>query len=165
MKNEPYKENSLINYKIEIMNKDIDAAFASFVHSGSKINLLRGWSMTVTLAYTSYLISVHTIDFSLYIPYAIFWGLFIYMDAIERDLAHEATDDLRMIKEIFNETEPNHFYQKIWNYQFRETRNANRPTFNCQRFGRRLKLMFCPAAFVWYILQILLVSCYICCRM
>lgn len=151
------KSNFNFEQKISIIYKDIDAAFSKYLQASTNVNILRGWSLTVSLAYFGFLISIQTGNYYLFIPYLAFLFLFMYLEAIERDKSKEASDELRFIKEIFKEDELNEFQNKVVAYEFRDFRIQNRPILSFKRFWKRFKLIFYLDSLLWYFIQLTLV--------
>ena len=93
--------NSTYQYKIEIIYKDIDEAYSKYIQANTNRRTLRGWSLTVSLAYFGFLITIHYGNFILLLPYVMFLVLFMYLEAIERDKSRDASEELKFIKGIF----------------------------------------------------------------
>ena len=152
--------DSTSQFKIEIIYKDIDAAYSKYIQANTNISTLRGWSLTVSLAYFGFLITVQSGNFILLLPYVLFLIPFMYLEAIERDKSRDASEELRLIKNIFNETELTSFNNKVSEYEFRDFRISNRPIFSCYRIWKRFKIIFYPDSLLWYSIQlILLILC------
>jgi len=149
--------NHNFQQKISIIHKDIDAAFSKYLQANTNVNTLRGWSLTVSLAYFGFLISIQSGIYTLFIPYLIFLFLFMYLEAIERDKSKDASDELRLIKGIFKVNDLEELQSEVSKYEFRDFRVQNRPTLSLKRIWKRFKLIFYLDSFLWYLIQLTLI--------
>ena len=150
--------NSLFESKLMIIQKDIEETFSIYNNSKANINTLRGWSLTISLAYFGFLITIQTNNYLLLLPYILFQFFFMYLEATKKDNMDEASSSLYEIKSIFLETDQNKFESVVLAYKFRGyPRPSKRSFISFKRTCKRIKKIFIsPELLWWYLVQFIL---------
>jgi hypothetical protein len=126
-------ESGVENRKVQLVMKEYDTAFASYSRHSSQIVSLRGWTITLLLAYFGLLQARGTeaITIVVSIPVILILGGFFVLEALERLYAKINIDNILEIQEQFAQGSSEAFGQWIRTYEFRDQR--------IRRLGRRAK--------------------------
>ena len=151
-----------IEQKVSIVAKDLDTAFQVYGRYVTRLTSLRGWTVTILLAYMGFLITNKTDKVIALLPLGLVLLLFMYLEAIYRRELRFLAKEVRKVQEIFMEDDPAKFADLIKEYKFRDLRaHAVRET-QMNRIIKTLKFMLLPQIIGWYFLLLLLaVACYL----
>ena len=151
-----------IEHKVSIVVKDLDTAFEVYSRYVTRLTSLRGWTVTILLAYMGFLISNKTDKVIALLPLGLILLLFMYLEAVYRGELRFLAKEVREVQEIFMEDDPAKFADRIRDYTFRDLRaHAVRET-RMNRMIKPLKFMLLPETIAWYFLLLLLaVACYL----
>lgn len=137
--------------------KELETAFDSYARHRAQIATLRGWSLTVFLAYVGFLIALKSDNFLVVLPYGAFLLLFVRQEAKEQLAGRFDSAEVQKVEEIFTETNPDKFTELIRQYEFRETRLHKLRPRNVYSRTDLFKYMISRPVVAWYGLQFMLV--------
>ncbi|MBI5649479.1 MAG: hypothetical protein HZC40_03380 [Chloroflexi bacterium] len=148
---------SPLEHKISIIAKEIDTGFESYTRHFAQRATLRGWTITLALAYMGFLISIKSNNFLAVLPFAIVLLLFMYIESGE--IATMALDgsEVREVEKIFMESDPTKFTVLIQQYEFRDIRLHKQQPSGIRGRIARLKYMLSLGMIAWYSFLLLLV--------
>lgn len=151
-----------IEQKISIVAKDLDTAFQVYGRYITRLTSLRGWTVTIVIAYMGFLITNKTDKVIALLPLGLILLLFMYLEAIYRRELRFLAKEVRKVQEIFMEDDPAKFADRIREYKFRDLRSHAVRESHMNRIIKSLRYVFLPEIIVWYLLLLLLaVACYL----
>lgn len=116
----------LIETKKELVIKDLETAFQVNAKLSSYHIALRGWSLTLTLAYSGLIISGKVSSSIMLLPLSVVFGVFAYLEANIRRSGDFSRETIIAIEEIFMRSNWDDFAKGIQQYQFRDLRYQRR---------------------------------------
>jgi hypothetical protein len=153
---------SPVDQKVPIVSKDLDTAFQIYGRYSSQVDTLRGWSLTLLLAYLGFLISIKPGSVSVLFPFVVVMSLFAYLEGRYRSYQSFPGKEVREVEAIFMETDHTKFVDMIRQYEFRDLRMHKRRMGRIERIINASKFMLSLEVVTWYsLLFTLLIVAYV----
>lgn len=149
---------SPLESKVLVIAKEIDTAFEAYTRDFSQIATIRGWTLTLALAYTGFLISIRSTSPVTILPLGVVLLLFMYLESRERMEMSLNGDEVCKVEEIFMENDPAKFTDMIQQYEFRDMRQKKQRTSRIQRWKAQIGHIRALSIIAWYSLLFLLTA-------
>lgn len=143
-----------VNAKIQAILLDIETGHNAVNRSFSSSTNLRNLSLTVTLAYSGFLLASVNVSVFLFVTHALFVLLIIYADSWEKLVMQFDGGSVREAQLIFMERDPDVFRETVENYEFRDHQLVKIKQIGSLK--EQLRFMFRRDLFGWYVPQFLL---------
>lgn len=147
---------SSVDQKVSVVLKDLDTAFQVYGRCASQIDNLRGWSLTLLLAYVTFLISIKPSTVLVLVPFVVTMMLFMYLEGRRRREQSFLGNEVRQVERIFMETDHSKFIQLIKEYEFRDLRGHGMRVRRAERIMITSKSVLSVTVVGWYSLLIML---------
>jgi hypothetical protein len=107
-----------IKRKTQIVLKDLDQSFSSYSRHSSQITTLRGWSITLVVAYIGLIVTKSKINFSFisFLPILFIIVGFLALEIIERASMLFNANNAKEIQDLFSYENEDQFIEKIISY-------------------------------------------------
>ena len=141
--------------KKDLIMKDYDTAYDSYKRHESHIFAIRGWTITLSVAYMGFLIAIDGFENNLFLLPAIFSFLvFLILESLESRMISFVWNELLKIESIFMIESDEEFTKEIIQYKSRNTRinELTRKDLIRRSFLSMLRL----ATLLWYFFLIVI---------
>ena len=118
------KQGNGLQRKMQLLMKEYDTAYTSYARHSSQIVSLRGWSITLLLAYFGLLqaIGSNGLKLVVIIPAGLILGGFIVLEALEKCFARLNVDNVLEIQQQSVQGSDEQFERWVEAYEFRDHR-------------------------------------------
>jgi hypothetical protein len=147
---------SPVEHKVSIVEKEIDTGFDVYTRHFAQLSTLRGWTLTLALAYLGFLLTVKSSDFLPVIPFGLILIFFMYLESGERINMRQTGLEVRLVEKIFMENDPAKFKKLVEEYEFRDLRLEKEQESWIKKKVNRIKQMFILGTIVWHLLLFLI---------
>jgi uncharacterized membrane protein len=141
---------TLLERKLNLIQKDYDTAFACIARHASQTSTIRNWSITLTVAYVGVLIARESTGLELLLPAISLLGLLAILDTREQLFTEYTETCIRDVERIFMQQDPEAFTASVTQYEFRNLRIAREIPRRRDRWRRMLRRLAWPNVLCWY---------------
>ncbi len=144
-----------IRRKKDLIMKDYDTAYDSYKRHESHIFVIRGWTITLSVAYMGFLIAIDGFENNLFLLPAIFsFIVFLLLESIERRTIVLVCKELLKIESLFMIESYEEFTKEMIQYKSRNTRfnEFTKKELICMSFLSMLRL----SILLWYLFLIVI---------
>lgn len=146
------------DYKADVIVKDWEIAHATYQGHFNYISTLRGWTVTLLLAYIGFLVSIKSDNFLIILPFVIVLLVFMYLEGGARARAALLVDEIRGIERIFMESDAVKFTELVRAYEFRDIRPYRLSAGGLRERIHILRYMLRSTIVGWHLALLLLVT-------
>ena len=113
------KNIKFVKRKSQIILKDLDQAFSSYARHSAQISTLRGWSITIVVAYVGLCVTKSNLNLSNFslLPIVFIVICFFFPEIVERALMVFNHDTAREIQGLFSQENEDQFIRKLKAYE------------------------------------------------
>jgi hypothetical protein len=121
------------------------------------VSTLRGWTVTLLLAYLGFLVSVKSTNVLTILPFVFVLLLFLYLEAGSRARLTALRTEMGEIENIFMETDAAKFTQLIQKFEFRSLKDAKAQKFWIRGRFEQLRYALLLEVCTWYLSELLII--------